>query len=186
MKKSSVFKPAAMSTLLGMSALMVMGTAYAHDDAPKSMTEDSVTLLQAIELAKTNTGGIPMEAERDVEMGQAFYEIELAGKNGESYYTVINSSTGEVILNSNHRRKHGDDHHDSDDQLENALWLSGLNSGQYQSLEDVVKQAEAELSGKAYSVEIDEHRGNYVYEVKLVTANGRTVETEINAMTVAK
>ncbi|MFK0570704.1 PepSY domain-containing protein [Endozoicomonas sp.] len=177
MKKSTIFKPAVLSIMLGMGAMMTMGTANA-DDAPKSLNEDAVSLLQAIEIAKNNTGGVPLEAERDVEMGQALYEIELTGKNGEEIRTVIDAQTGKVILTKN-RSNHDDDH---DDQLENALLLSGINSGKYLSLEQAVKQSEAAFNGKAWSVEIDDDHNSLSYEVELLNASGQRIETRINAI----
>ncbi|KXF82385.1 PepSY domain-containing protein [Enterovibrio coralii] len=173
MKKSNVFKPAAVALVFGMTAF----TAYASD-APKSMNEDAVSLLQAVEIAKNSTGATPFEAERDVEMGQAIYEIELIGKNGEEIHSVINAQTGEVILTQQRR--------DQDDQLENALWLSGVNGGKYLSLESAVQQAEAEFGGKAWSVAMEDDHNNVSYEVEMLNANGKRVETEINAMAPVK
>ncbi|MDD1784279.1 PepSY domain-containing protein [Enterovibrio sp. ZSDZ35] len=180
MKKSNVFKPAAVAMIFGMTAF----TAYASD-APTSMNQDSVSLLQAVEIAKNNTNAVPMEAERDVEMGQAIYEIELIGKNGEEIHTVVNATTGEVIL-TQQRRDHDDDHHDDDDQVENALWLSGVNNGKYLSLETAVKQAEAEFGGKAWSVEMDDDHNSLTYEIEMLNANGKRVETKIDAVNPAK
>ncbi|WP_078754457.1 PepSY domain-containing protein [Enterovibrio nigricans] len=178
MKKSNVFKPAAVAMIFGMTAF----TAYAGD-APNSLNQDSVSLLQAVEIAKNNTNAVPMEAERDVEMGQAIYEIELIGKNGEEIHTVVNATTGEVIL-TQQRRDHDDDDHD--DQVENALWLSGVTSGQYLSLETAVQQAEAELGGKAWSVEMDDDHNSITYEIEMLNANGKRVETKIDAVNPAK
>ncbi|MBW8185971.1 PepSY domain-containing protein [Shewanella nanhaiensis] len=180
MNNSSVFKTAAISTLLGLSAIAAVGSANA-DDAPILPNQDSVSLLQAVALAETNTGGITIEAEREVKMGQAIYEIELLGKNGEKVYTAINIQTGDVILTDNRRKR--DEHDDEDDKLEDALFLSGLNSGQYLSLEEVVKQAETQFSGKAWSVELDDDHGSLAYEIKLMTVNGKQIETEVNALT---
>ena len=181
MNNTSVFKTTTISTLLGLSAMMAIGSANAGD-APKSFNQDTVSLLQAVALAEANTGGVTVEAEREVKMGHVFYEIELIGKNGEKIYTAINTQTGDVILTDN--RGQNDDH-DADDKLEDALYLSGLNSGQYLSFADVVKQAEIQFSGKAWSVELDDDHGNVSYEIKLMTVNGKQVETEVNALTTA-
>ncbi|GIU10738.1 hypothetical protein TUM4445_19090 [Shewanella sp. MBTL60-112-B2] len=181
MNNTSVFKTTTISTLLGLSAMMATGSANA-DDAPTSLNQDTVSLLQAVALAETNTGGVTIEAEREMKMGQVFYEIELIGKNGKKIYTAINTQTGDVILTGN--RSHNDDY-DADDKLEDALYLSGLNSGQYLSIEDVVKQAEVQFSAKAWSVELDDDHGNISYEIKLMTVNGKQVETEVNALTTA-
>lgn len=177
MNNTSIFKTTALTTLLGLGAMVAIGSANA-DDAPTSANQDSVSLLQAVALAETNTGGVTIEAEREVKMGQAFYEIELLDKNGEKMYTVIDTQTGDVIL-TNSRHKKDDDH---EDKLEDALFLSGLNKGQYLSLENVVKQAETQFDGKAWSVELDDDHGNVCYEIKLMTVNGKQVETEINAL----
>ena len=179
MKKTMIFKPAAISAVLGLSAMMAVGTANAGD-APKSLNEDAVSLVQAVEIAKNATGGVVLEAERDVEMGQAVYEIELASETGEEIKTVVNATTGEVILTKT-RRDHDDDHHDDDD-VEDAIWLSGIKDGTYLSLEQALMQAETQVGGKAWSIEQDEHRGQVSYEVELLDANGKSVETRINAM----
>lgn len=177
MKKTMIFKPAAISAVLGLSAMMAVGTANAGD-APKSLNEDAVSLVQAVEIAKNATGGVVLEAERDVEMGQAVYEIELASETGEEIKTVVNATTGEVILTKT-RRDH-DDHHDDD--VEDAIWLSGIKDGTYLSLEQALMQAETQVGGKAWSIEQDDHRGQPSYEVELLDANGKRVETRINAM----
>ncbi|ELT90156.1 hypothetical protein CAPTEDRAFT_201224, partial [Capitella teleta] len=122
---------------------MAVGSANASD-APTSLSEDAVPLLKAVEIARNHTGAEPLEAEREVEMGQAMYEIKLADKNGEEIKTIIDAQTGEVIL-SNHRSGHDNDH---DDQLENALWLSGISNGKYLSLKEAVQQSESEFGGK--------------------------------------
>jgi uncharacterized membrane protein YkoI len=178
MKKTMIFKPAAISAVLGLSAMMAVGTANAGD-APKSLNEDAVSLVQAVEIAKNATGGVVLEAERDVEMGQAVYEIELASETGEEIKTVVSATTGKVILTKT-RRDH-DDHHDDDD-VEDAIWLSGIKDGTYLSLEQALMQAETQVGGKAWSIEQDDHRGEPSYEVELLDANGKRVETRINAM----
>lgn len=181
MNNTSAFKTTTIATLLGLGAMMAIGSANAGD-APTSLNQDTVSLLQAVALAETNTGGVTLEAEREMKMGQVFYEIELIGKKGEKIYTAINTQTGDVILTSNSREN---DDYDADDKLEDALYLSGLNSGQYLSIEDVVKQAEVQFSAKAWSVELDDDHGNISYEIKLMTVNGKQVETEVNALTTA-
>ncbi|MEZ8141934.1 PepSY domain-containing protein [Enterovibrio sp. FF113] len=180
MKKNINFKPAAISVLLGMSAMMAMGSANASD-APTSLNQDAVSLLQAVEIAKNETGGIPLEAERDVKHGQAVYEVELSATDGQEIHTVINAQTGEVILMQK-RRDHDDD---QDDQVEDAMWLSGLNNGTYLSLEQAVIQAETEFGGKAWSVDVDDHFGKITYDVEMLDANGKRVETHIDAVAVA-
>ena len=178
MNNTSVFKTTAITTLLGLSAMMAIGSANA-DDAPTALNQDSISLLQAVALAETNTGGVTIEAEREVKMGQSFYEIELIGKDGEKIHTAINTQTGDVILTSRRNKNDGD----HDDKLEDALFLSGLSSGQYLPLADVVKQAEKQFDGIAWSVELDDDHGNDFYEIKLMTINGKQVETEVNALT---
>ncbi|WP_407334356.1 PepSY domain-containing protein [Enterovibrio sp. 27052020O] len=180
MKKNINFKPAAISVLLGMSAMMAMGTANAGD-APTSLNQDAVSLLQAVEIAKNETGGIPLEAERDMKKGQAVYEIELSAADGQEIHTVVDAQTGDVILTKK-RRDHDDDH---DDQVEDAMWLSGVNSGKFLSMEQAVMQAETEFNGKAWSVDADDHFGKLTYDVELLDANGKRVETRIDAVAVA-
>ncbi|WP_028021669.1 PepSY domain-containing protein [Enterovibrio calviensis] len=178
MKNTMNFKPAAVSVLLGMSTMMAMGAAQASD-APTSLNQDAVSLLQAVEIAKNETGAVALEAERDMKKGQAVYEIELASADGQELKTIIDAQTGDVILTKK-RRNH--DHDDHDDQVENAMWVSGLKNNTYVSLEQAVAQAEAEFGGKAWSVDVDDHWGDITYEVELLDANGKRVETHIDAM----
>ncbi|MBV7297212.1 PepSY domain-containing protein [Enterovibrio paralichthyis] len=175
--KKNVFKPAALSALIGLSAMMAVGTANAGD-APNTMNQDAFSLLQAVEIAQNTTGGVALEADRDMEHGQAVYEIELVGKDGMDIKAVINASNGEVIKTKSRRDHDGDDH---DDDMTDAEWMSHINNGTFMSLEQAVKQAEAEFGGKAYSAEHDDDHGRTSYEIKLVDANGKRVEKHLDA-----
>nr|WP_086940757.1 PepSY domain-containing protein [Thaumasiovibrio occultus] len=180
MKKSTVFKPAAVALVFGMTAF----ASYA-EEAPTSLDQDAISLTQAVSIAKQSTGATPMEAERDVEMGQAIYEIDLINQNGEEVHAVVHAKTGEVILTQQRRGgDEGDDEgHDDgdDDQLENALWLSGVNKGDVLSLEQAVAKAEAQMGGKAWSVELEDEDDALLYDIELLNANGKHVETQISA-----
>ncbi|WP_066015011.1 PepSY domain-containing protein [Endozoicomonas atrinae] len=177
MKKSNIVKSAALSAFIGMSTMMAIGSANAGD-APTSLSEDAVPLLKAVEIARNHTGAEPLEAEREVEMGQAVYEIKLADKNGEEIKTIIDAQSGEVIL-SNHRSGHDNDH---DDQLENALWLSGISNGKYLSLKEAVQQSESEFGGKVWHVEMEDDHNQVSYEIELLNARGQHIETRIDAV----
>ncbi len=172
MKKSNIVKSAALSAIIGMSAMMTTGSANAGD-APKSLSEDAVPLLKAVEIARNHTGAEPLEAEREVEMGQAVYEIKLADKNGEEIKTIIDAQTGEVILSRSR--------HDHDDQLENALWLSGISNGKYLSLKQAVQQSESEFGGKVWSVEMEDDHNTVSYDIELLNARGQRIETRVDA-----
>lgn len=175
--KKNVFKPAALSVLIGLSAMMAVGSANASD-APQSMNQDAFSLLQAVEVAQNNTGGVALEADRDIKRGEAVYEVELAGKNGMEIKAVINASTGEVIKTQS-RRDHDDD--DYDDDISDAEWMANIANGSFLSLEQAVKQAEAQFGGKAYSAEQEDDFGRTGYEIKLVDANGKRIEKHIDA-----
>lgn len=178
MKKTMIFKPAVISVLLGMGAMMAAGSVTAGD-APASLHEDTVSLAQAVEIAKNATGGVAFEAERDVEMGQAVYEIELLKTPGEEINAVINATTGEVVFT---RKRDHDDHRGHDDELmEDAMWLNGIQGGSLLSLEQAVMKVESEFGGKVWSIEQDDHLGQPSYEIELLDANGRQIETRINA-----
>ncbi|WP_257284737.1 PepSY domain-containing protein [Endozoicomonas sp. SESOKO1] len=174
MKKSNIVKSAALSAIIGMSAMMAAGSANAGD-APFSLNEDAVTLLKAVEIASNHTGAEPLEAEREVEMGQAVYEIKLADKNGEEIKTIIDAQTGEVIFS---KQRTGHD----DDQLENALWLSGISSGKYLSLKEAVHQLESDFGGKVWSVQMEDDHNRLSYEIELLNARGQHIETRIDAI----
>ncbi|QIZ76472.1 PepSY domain-containing protein [Ferrimonas lipolytica] len=185
MKKSSLSKSITLATAFSFGALFTIGAAYAND-APATSTTDKISLLQAVSLAQSNTGATAFEVERESEMGQAFYEIELVGTEGQTIYTAIHSETGEVLLTKERRSRNKKHHKGNDDQLENALWLSGLNRGLYLSVEDVVKQAQAQYDATAYSIELEDEDDALIYEIELVNAAGKEIEVEINAHIAAK
>lgn len=182
MKKTMIFKPAIVSVVLGMGTMLAASTATADDDAPASLHEDAVSLVQAVEIAKNATGGVAFEAERDAERGQAVYEIELLKTPGEEIHAVVNATTGEVMFTK--RRDH-DDHHGHDDELmEDAMWLNGIQAGTLLSLEQAAMNVESEFGGKVWSIGQDDHYGQPSYDIELLDANGRHVETRINAKVV--
>lgn len=170
MKSSITTKP----IILAAALTTIFSAGAFADDAPANIDADAVSLKQAIMVAKKHTGGEPMEAEREVEMGQALYEIELIGDNGNNFYTVISATTGEVVIS---REKHERDH---DDLIEQAAWLSGVKSGQFKSLEAALSDAENQNSAQVYEIELEDDH-NVSYEMKLVKADGSTMETRLAA-----
>lgn len=182
LNKSMLIKATTLSALLG--TLIVVGTSMASD-APKSLNEDPISLAQAIEIAKKATGGIVVEAEREMERGQAIYEIELQNEAGAEIKTVVKATTGEVILNKTRREDDDDKDHRGgryDDDLEDALWLSGLKEGTYLSLEQALAQAENQVGGQAWSIELEDDHDELYYEVELLDAQGKQVELRIDAL----
>lgn len=170
MKTSINFKHTVMAGLLG---LVFAGSAVAGD-APKAMGADAISLKQAIELAKQHTGGEPMEAEREVTLGQALYEIELVGEQGKQFHTVISAATGDVVMS---REKV---EHDKEDLIEQAAFLAGVKSGQFKTLEAVLTSAEADNAGQVYEIELDDDHG-VSYEIKLIKADGSKLKTHLAA-----
>ncbi|WP_422448754.1 MULTISPECIES: PepSY domain-containing protein [unclassified Endozoicomonas] len=174
MKKSNLVTSAALSAIIGMSTMLATGSAKAGD-APTSLSDDALSLLKAVEIARKHTGAEPLEAEREVEMGQAVYEIKLANKNGEEIETIIHAQTGEVILS---KQRTGHDN----DQVENALCASGISNGRYLSLKEAVKQSESEFGGKAWHVEMEDDHNKVSYEIELLNSRGQNIETRIDAI----
>ncbi|WP_439437622.1 PepSY domain-containing protein [Salinivibrio costicola] len=173
MKKNLVFSSTAtLTAVLGLGAMLVVGAANAGEK-PKTLHSDAVTLIQAVETAKKTADGIVIEAERDVVMSQAVYEIEIISDTGEEINTVVSAATGEVILTNTHRN------HDND--VEDAIWLAGIRNGTFLSLEQALMQAEAQVDGKAWRVEQDDHLDRPYYEVDLLNTSGNHVEIKIDA-----
>ncbi|WP_299732577.1 PepSY domain-containing protein [uncultured Endozoicomonas sp.] len=173
MKTKRIFKPAVLATILGMSTLMSAGNLFA-DDAPTSINEDAISLLQAVKIARQHTGAEPLQAEREVEMGQTFYEITLTTKDGQEIETDIDAQTGAVILSRMEKE-------DRDDARENALLFSGIQSGKFLSLEKALTQTEKAMNGRAWTIDIDHDHNEVEYEVELLGEDNRRLETRFTA-----
>lgn len=71
-------------------------------------------------------------------------------------------------------------------------WADGLSaervrslvaSGQILALEEILKRNESNLGGRIIEIEIEQKRGVYVYEIKVLRADGRYRELKIDART---
>lgn len=73
------------------------------------------------------------------------------------------------------------DDDDDDDDHERAR--EALERGAILPLARILDIARAETGGRVIEVEFDEDDGRYIYEVELVTPDGRRVKLEIDAAT---
>lgn len=71
-------------------------------------------------------------------------------------------------------------------------WADGLGaarvralvaSGEILALEEILKRNEGRLGGRIIEIEIEQKRGRYVYEIKVLRADGRYQELKIDART---
>jgi uncharacterized membrane protein YkoI len=58
-----------------------------------------------------------------------------------------------------------------------------VERGEILRLEEILKRNEASLGGRIIEVEIEQKRGAYVYEIKVLGSDGRTREIKIDART---
>jgi len=73
-------------------------------------------------------------------------------------------------------------------------WADGLSAervralvdrGEILTLEEILKRNESSLGGRIIEIEIEQKRGAYVYEIKVLRADGRYRELKIDARTAA-
>lgn len=58
-----------------------------------------------------------------------------------------------------------------------------VERGEILALEEILKRNEAGLGGRIIEIEIEQKRGTYVYEIKVLRADGRYRELKIDART---
>jgi uncharacterized membrane protein YkoI len=58
-----------------------------------------------------------------------------------------------------------------------------VERGEILSLEEIIKRNEAGLAGRIIDIEIEQKRGVYLYEIKVLRADGGYREFKINAST---
>ncbi len=63
--------------------------------------------------------------------------------------------------------------------------LDAFSSGQIRPLSEVLAVARAKVPGEVVKIELEREDGIWVYEIKILTPNGRRREVEINARTLA-
>jgi uncharacterized membrane protein YkoI len=74
---------------------------------------------------------------------------------------------------------------DDDDRDDHDLARSLVERGEIKPLSEVLARATARHPGEVVSVELDEDDGRWVYEIEVVRTDGRKVEIEIDAATLA-
>jgi uncharacterized membrane protein YkoI len=58
-----------------------------------------------------------------------------------------------------------------------------FQSGEARSLGDILAQLRSQTAGEVIEVELKRKRGGYIYEFKLLSADGRVAEVELDAKT---
>jgi uncharacterized membrane protein YkoI len=58
-----------------------------------------------------------------------------------------------------------------------------VERGEILPLEEILKRNEARVGGRIIEIEIEQKRGTYVYEIKVLRPNGRYRELKIDART---
>lgn len=73
-----------------------------------------------------------------------------------------------------------------------SAWADGLSAervralverGEILALEEILKRNEASLGGRIIEIEIEQKRGAYLYEIKVLRPDGRYREVKIDART---
>ena len=133
MKKSN-------TNLFATSALLlsVFGATFAQaDNDTIGMSQDAITLENAVEIALKATNATPMSVERELERGEEIYNVELIQKDAKSVNVIVNTKTGES--------KAFNDADEAEDIRNNQLWLAYVKANPNADLLTAVKNAEKEL-----------------------------------------
>ena len=164
------------SILMGVMGLVFAGSAAASD-VPESMHVDSVSLKQALEIAKSELKAEPIWADREEEMGQALYNIRLVTPQGKVFYSMVSALTGDVSL------AYVKIEREPKEVLKNAAWLTGVNEGKLKTLVETIEDTEIAYDGRVYKIELDEDDGLFsnhlAYEMKLVNSNGKKKSAKV-------
>lgn len=79
-------------------------------------------------------------------------------------------------------KRDGDDHDDNDDDdFDHAEADRARRSGEIRPLEEILEEVQKQLPGEVVGVEFDQKHGLWVYEIKLLTSDGRYLELYIDA-----
>ena len=166
------------SIIAGLLGMVFAGSALASK-APEYANIDSVSLKDALVIAKNHTKAEPIWAERQEEMDQALYRIKLVDVQGKTFNAIVSATSGDIALSNIQIER------DKDEILRNAGWLSGVNDGRLKSLATVVESTENEFGGQVYEIEIDEDHGiftsKFAYEMKYVTSEGKKRSADVFA-----
>ncbi len=84
------------SVILCAAIVAVAPLAQGQTKTEKKLNEASITLIQAIEIAEKETGGVAFEAEIERNSFNVEYEVELL-VSGKKYEVTIDAKTSEVI-----------------------------------------------------------------------------------------
>ncbi|MEO6352152.1 MAG: PepSY domain-containing protein [Oxalobacteraceae bacterium] len=71
--------------------------------------------------------------------------------------------------------------HDDDDEHDRAR--TAMTAGQIMPLAEILGQVEQRYAGRVVKTELELHDGIWMYELKLLPANGRLYKLKINAQT---
>ncbi|MBP7000211.1 PepSY domain-containing protein [Amaricoccus sp.] len=61
--------------------------------------------------------------------------------------------------------------------------LGAVQRGEIRRLSDILPQVEAQFGGRAIETEIETDDGRWVYEMEILTADGRLFEVDVDAVT---
>lgn len=84
------------SLILCAAIIAVVPYTHAQSKTEKKLSEASITLQQAIDIAEKETGGVAYEAEIERNSFNVEYEVELM-VSGKKYEVAIDAKTSEVI-----------------------------------------------------------------------------------------
>lgn len=166
----------ATAALMSAGALTFAGAAYSQQEGDAVALQNAkVSLSQAIDAAKAETGGTAVEAEFEAGRGKAFYELDLIAADGSEIEVRVDAETGDVVLAEVDR-----DERDGDDEDEAVITLAALN-GLNMTLEEAILRAETEAGGQAIEAELELEDGQAAFEVELLKADGSEVELTFDA-----
>ena len=160
MKKGTLIQ-AVIATTLSLG----VGVAYADFKMPKT----KVSMERCMKVALAKYPGTVETMEMELSNGKPHYEFDIRGNDGKEYEVEVSALTGKII--------------EVETEVEDA------NDATFQE-KAKVSHADAEAAALAafpgqvveteYSIESD---GNPSYEFDIVTANGKEIEVEVDAVT---
>lgn len=111
-------------------------------------------------------GGAVIEVERETHHGQAVWEVVVRDPNGRGIELKIETTTGDILKR----------------ESENLPWYA-KDSAPKIDIREAIAIALAATPGTIEETELDWEQGRLVWEVEILTANGRLVELDIDAVT---
>lgn len=61
--------------------------------------------------------------------------------------------------------------------------LDAVRAGEIRPLGEIIRRVEREFGGRAIETELETDRGRWVYEIEILTADGRLFEIDVDAVT---